>query len=120
MAVEPGFYVYTGSALGPGGLSDRVARHSREEKALRWHIDYLRVITQIIEVWSTEGSDRQECHWGESFARMKDATIPINGFGASDCACQSHLCRFPRRPSQKAFRRHLSLPTDLFIHRIEC
>ena len=120
LRVEPGFYVYTGSALGPGGLGPRVARHCREEKTLRWHIDYLRVVAQVIEVWCKEGTDRQECLWGDTFARMKDVTIPVDGFGASDCACRSHLFRFPRRPSQKAFCRQLSLPTDVFVHQAEC
>ena len=117
LTVEPGFYVYTGSALGPGGLDARVARHCREEKTLRWHIDYLRVVTRVAEVWYTEGADRWECRWAQCLARRKDATVPIDGFGASDCACRSHLFRFPRRPSLKAFHRKLILLTDGFVHR---
>ena len=37
--VRPGFYVYVGSALGPGGLAARIGRHARQEKAFRWHVD---------------------------------------------------------------------------------
>jgi Uri superfamily endonuclease len=117
LTVEPGFYVYTGSALGPGGLGGRVARHCREEKTLRWHIDYLRGVTQVIEVWCTEGAERRECSWGESVARMRDATVPINGFGASDCACRSHLFRLPRQPSLRAFRRRLTQLNAVVIYR---
>ena len=51
----------------------------------------------LIEIWCTEGTDWQECRWGESLARMRYATVAVNGFGASDCACRSHLFRFPRR-----------------------
>ena len=38
-----GFYTYTGSALGKGGLSlrGRVLRHLSSKKKKRWHIDYL-------------------------------------------------------------------------------
>ena len=116
LCVEPGFYVYTGSALGPGGLRGRVARHCREEKKLRWHIDYLRVVTQVLEVWCTAGAARQECRWGESLASMRGATVPAHGFGSSDCACRSHLFRFRGRPSLRAFRRRLALPTDIFVY----
>ena len=42
LVVQPGFYLYTGSAMGPGGLAARVGRHCRHEKRLRWHVDYLR------------------------------------------------------------------------------
>jgi len=33
--VQPGFYVYVGSARGPGGLKARIARHTRSEKKVR-------------------------------------------------------------------------------------
>jgi hypothetical protein len=46
----PGIYVYVGSALGPGGLAARIERHARQEKTLRWHIDYLRAAADIEEV----------------------------------------------------------------------
>jgi Uri superfamily endonuclease len=32
--VRPGFYVYVGSALGPGGLAARIGRHARQDKTL--------------------------------------------------------------------------------------
>ena len=35
----PGYYIYTGSAL--GGLSGRLKHHLKLEKKLHWHIDYL-------------------------------------------------------------------------------
>ena len=37
----PGWYVYIGSAFGPGGITARVTRHARAAKRLHWHIDYL-------------------------------------------------------------------------------
>ena len=41
IALSPGTYAYTGSALGPGGLRARVGRHLRAEKRPHWHIDAL-------------------------------------------------------------------------------
>ncbi|MDP2647521.1 MAG: DUF123 domain-containing protein, partial [Desulfobacterales bacterium] len=37
-----GYYVYAGSAFGPGGVFSRVQRHFRKLKPCRWHLDYLR------------------------------------------------------------------------------
>ena len=31
LAAQPGFYVYVGSAMGPGGLAARIGRHCRRE-----------------------------------------------------------------------------------------
>ena len=85
-----GWYAYTGSALGPGGLSraDRhhdVARGAND--ARHWHVDYLlgETAARIAAVGWTPGRD-VEC--------VVSGTIggdAIPGFGASDCACQSHL-----------------------------
>jgi len=46
-AFEPGRYAYIGSAM--NGLQQRVARHLRKEKALRWHIDYLLAHAEIVD-----------------------------------------------------------------------
>ncbi len=37
--LEPGYYIYVGSAWGPGGLRSRIARHIRKDKKIHWHID---------------------------------------------------------------------------------
>lgn len=34
MSIRPGWYVYVGSAFGPGGLQSRVLRHVRGDGAL--------------------------------------------------------------------------------------
>lgn len=59
-----GRYIYTGSAR--HNFAARVARHLRQEKTLRWHIDYL---------------------------LAAPGNVPLPGFGASDCraGCGSHL-----------------------------
>jgi len=43
-AFDAGFYVYVGSAFGPGGLKARLQRHLRTDKPLHWHIDLLSAI----------------------------------------------------------------------------
>jgi Uri superfamily endonuclease len=103
--VRPGFYVYVGSALGPGGLAARIGRHARQEKTLRWHVDHLRAVTDLVEVWCSPGRQRQECSWAERLALMPGARTPMPGFGASDCGCRSHLFYFLERPVPIRHRR---------------
>jgi Uri superfamily endonuclease len=49
----PGFYAYTGSAFGPGGLRARIGRHLSSTPVIHWHIDYLQQKTAVVEVWFT-------------------------------------------------------------------
>jgi len=112
LVVQPGLYMYVGSAYGPGGLAARIARHLRNDadKSLKWHIDHLRAVTQVVEVWWTEGEEHCECDWARAFGRMRRASAPRAKFGASDCSsgCPAHLHWFPRQPRVRAFRRHLA------------
>ena len=91
-----GWYAYTGSAFGPGGLS-RVERHrelaSGERDVRHWHVDYLlgHPGAALRDVVVTEEED-VEC----TVARSLDGDV-VPGFGASDCDCDSHLVRFPTR-----------------------
>lgn len=86
----PGFYVYIGSAFGPGGIKTRVGRHLRQEKNLRWHIDYLRQHTAPIEVWIAY-EKHLEHQWAEKINKHRETSIPLAGFGSSDCRCPTHL-----------------------------
>ena len=88
----PGWYVYVGSALGPGGLA-RVDRHIRcyhREGAHppRWHIDYLLTDERFVLDWVVTGetTDRLEC----TLARTLGGD-GVPGFGCSDCRCATHL-----------------------------
>ena len=89
--LRPGYYVYVGSASGPGGLSGRVNRHLRpaEEKRSHWHIDALTALGVIEEVWWVESGKRQECAWASVLT--KAGKLAVAGFGASDCCCPGHL-----------------------------
>jgi Uri superfamily endonuclease len=109
LTTEPGVYVYTGSAFGPGGVAARVSRHSRRDKPMHWHVDYLRPEVQLLGVWYTYDLQRLECSWSGVLSSMKTASVPLVGFGSSDCkqGCKAHLYFFPSRPSLATFRRRV-------------
>ena len=107
LRVQPGCYVYVGSALGPGGLASRVGRHATVEKGCRWHVDYLTAMGTLDEVWYTTDTLRRECLWAKALRQMRGATVPLERFGSSDCRCRSHLVCFQKRPSLRTFRQRL-------------
>ena len=67
LTVEPGCYVYVGSALGPGGVRARVGHHSRLATRPHWHIDYLRRAATLRDVWYSYDSVRREHAWADIF-----------------------------------------------------
>ncbi len=81
-----GFYVYTGSAM--GGLDQRIARHKRRGKKLRWHIDYLLANTRLVDVHKIVTGRNIECILADALARRFES---VPGFGCSDCRCKSHV-----------------------------
>jgi Uri superfamily endonuclease len=111
MLVVPGYYVYVGSALGPGGLDGRLRRHVAGTGKLHWHIDYLRRVTDVVEAWCSIGPERYEHVWASVLAQMAGAGVPIPGFGASDCICAAHLFYFAGAPVLTAFQRNLAVRT---------
>jgi Uri superfamily endonuclease len=98
-----GYYVYTGSAFGSGGLAARVGRHLKSGKPLWWHIDYLTSCLSVVRVWHTRHPEPRECLWAVHFETI-GGTITVPGFGSSDCRCRSHLFQFDRMPRLSAFR----------------
>jgi Uri superfamily endonuclease len=86
-----GYYVYVGSALGPGGLAARLARHGRSQKKLFWHIDYFLTSAQLVETLQDASGQRLECSWARTLMSLSGAQVVARGFGASDCRCSSHL-----------------------------
>jgi len=83
---KKGFYGYVGSAL--VSLENRLARHIRSEKKLHWHIDYLLQKATVRAVIYAETTKKKEC----VIALALDHRLPsIEGFGCSDCHCDSHL-----------------------------
>ena len=109
-----GYYLYLGSALGPGGLEARLARHRRRGKRPRWHIDYLREHARLVEVWSVASGERLECLWARAARKLPGARIPVPGFGSSDCRCPSHLVHFATKPSPALFAERVRVPLQHF------
>jgi Uri superfamily endonuclease len=99
--VRPGYYVYAGSAWGPGGLEARIARHRRTRKKLHWHIDYLRRWMRVVDVVQGPGL-RCEHEWAARVGAWPGAQVVLAGFGSSDCDCPTHLYWFAARPDCKA------------------
>ena len=104
MQLQPGFYTYIGSAFGPGGLEARLRHHLRVATRPHWHIDFLRPVCDVIEVWYTTDTARLEHRWAREMARLPGAGVPVPGFGASDCGCAAHLFSFARLPSIGTFQ----------------
>jgi len=85
-----GVYVYIGSAL--QGIEQRVRRHRSGWKKLRWHIDYFLQKAEVMAVMSVPSRDKEtECRLAEAMLGIAGASMPMKGFGSSDCGCQSHL-----------------------------
>lgn len=95
VTLAPGLYAYIGSAHGPGGLRARVGRHLRADKTPHWHIDALTAVATIQAVWIAAAPDRRECLWARTVARVPGVSVPVPGFGSSDCACATHLFALP-------------------------
>ena len=113
--VHPGYYVYVGSAFGPGGVQARIAHHQRVASRPHWHIDYLRPCTRFESVWYTYDPQRREHQWAQVFARLPGAAVPLVGFGASDCACVTHLFCFTERPVLQIFQQQAVCDTHALL-----
>ena len=107
LALRPGWYVYVGSAFGPGGLRARLAHHRKLAARPHWHADYLRLHATLERVWYTYDPARREHEWASVLLQLPGAEVPLSGFGASDCRCTSHLFRFGRPPSLRGFQRRI-------------
>jgi len=105
-----GWYLYVGSALGPGGLPARLARHRRRlgpAKRPHWHVDYLRQQALWGGAWACASAQRQECVWAAELRRLPEARVIAPRFGASDCRCPTHLVWVRDLPAERWFERVL-------------
>jgi Uri superfamily endonuclease len=86
---KKGYYAYTGSARGTGGVK-RVQRHfdvaAGENRTRKWHIDYLMPHSEVLCAVFLPTGKALECSVAAS---LEFEGIP--GFGCSDCTCGSHL-----------------------------
>lgn len=109
--IRPGYYLYIGSAFGPGGVRARVSRHCRELKPRHWHIDYLREHADLVSIWYSHDPVRLEHRWAETVSAM-GGMEPVMGFGCTDCKCASHLFFSAEMPGLSAFRRMVDCPVE--------
>ena len=91
MDFSQGYYSYTGSARGPGGLK-RVDRHIQISQGIkqtrRWHIDYLLANCSVEDAVITRTELDLEC---EIAGAIGERLKPKPRFGCTDCVCISHL-----------------------------
>ncbi len=114
-AFPAGWVLYVGSALGPGGLAARLARHRRRfasGKRPHWHVDYVREHAVWGGAWARRAGGRLEgggarraggrleCAWAAALGQRPGARIVVPGFGASDCRCPGHLVHLPALPDE--------------------
>jgi len=102
--LPPGWYLYCGSARGPGGIAARVTRHFARTKKPHWHVDQVTVAAAFIAAVPVPDGD--ECALTAALSRSPRIEVPVPGFGSTDCrVCTSHLLRWrapepePRRDS---------------------
>lgn len=98
LTVQPGYYVYVGSAFGPGGLRARLRHHLRRSSKPHWHIDYLKEFLDIVEICFIPGMQRHEHRWAAILQWRTAAVMPFPRFGSSDCQCRTHLFFYETRP----------------------
>ncbi len=89
---KKGYYIYVGSAK--RGFSKRIQRHLKKNKKLWWHIDYLTIKADVIEVFKSEADEHKLAELASKFYEG------IKGFGSSDCRCYSHLFYTPDYPTE--------------------
>lgn len=107
ICLKPGFYVYIGSAFGPGGLAARIGHHLKDSGRPHWHLDYLRPVLSPCEIWYSFDPIPREHQWADIHANTRNASIPLPGFGSSDCRCLSHFFFYRTPPSGNYFRRKI-------------
>lgn len=88
---KTGYYFYTGTAQ--RNLEARIKRHYSSEKKLYWHIDYLLAQSELKRDFILELPGVGECFLAKTLVEIGGKTL-VEGFGASDCSCDSHLIYF--------------------------
>jgi len=108
MTFPKGYCLYTGSAMGSGGIDGRLRSHFNTGYRRQWHVDHLtgHADVEIAGVIRWPSDDRQECEIGLATERLPGAGVPARGFGNADkgrnkgrCRCTSHLIHFQEVPS---------------------
>lgn len=109
-ACAPGWYVYVGSAHGPGGLKRCINRHRARHRRQLQHVDRLTAVADIREIWFSHAEASCEHHLLNTLASLSGAEFPIPGFGSQQCTvrCKARLIHFQEHPLVAVFRASLS------------
>lgn len=91
LELNPGVLVYVGSAFGSGGLAGRLRHHLLPVTRPHWHLDYIRPHVALQAAWCVAGPRSLEHDWARAVADIRGFSVPLSGFGSSDCNCVSHL-----------------------------
>ncbi len=94
-----GWYAYAGSAHGPGGLRGRLAHHLRPVRTPHWHIDVLREVAPLRQIWWAHAAAADEHSVAAALLALPGGRLPFPRFGASDCKCAAHLVWFAAPPA---------------------
>ncbi len=116
-----GYYAYVDGAYDADGLAGALKKRLTPPKTPTRHIDYLRQVANIEEIWLTTASQTREHVWSALLLEIPGAISLIEGFGAADCHCESHLIYFDVRPSLEDFvigAKH-RFPNDVIIRAYE-
>lgn len=113
---RPGFYAYTGSAFGPGGLKARLGHHLESTARPRWHIDYFRNISDCIEIWISTSPEKIEHRFAAHLAGLPGAETPVKKFGSTDCDCPAHFFFFAERQLIKFLQKEF--PDRLHLYQL--
>jgi sugar fermentation stimulation protein A len=92
-----GYYLYVGSAM--SGFAGRINRHLKRKKKLRWHIDYLLEVVDLlwVDLYETKLHE-DECRLNSNVANLPGVKVIAPNFGASDCKCRTHLHYLKKLP----------------------
>lgn len=115
MEIKPGYYIYVGSALGPGGVYARVTRHCQSSKPKRWHIDFLSEVASPEGIWYYHNPARLEHEWAQALGKL-DELSAIKGFGCSDCKCSSHLFFGVKKPELSRFEKIIGYKVEHWVY----
>jgi Uri superfamily endonuclease len=87
--LKKGYYFYVGSAK--KNYLSRINRHLKNEKKLKWHIDYLTVEFKKKVCLVFKNVEFSECELAQALKKEFSLEEPIKKFGSSDCLCYTHL-----------------------------
>ncbi len=103
--LPPGWYIYAGSARGPGGMRARLRHHFRPAKTPHWHIDRLTLPADSLLALTLASGDERAAERAAECAIVTRLTASgyfkniLPGFGSSDCrTCPSHLLMPTKQP----------------------